>query len=188
MARTRQYSLDEIYEQAIPLILQKGYRGCSMDTLINYTGFNRRAFYLEFGNKQKFISKLLEYYLANYLEPLRQTMLENEQYVDSIVNFFQQYQTHLDKKGCLLVRLIIEMGVDDSSVQNLARLYYDQLQQSFIAQLEKAHKSKQFDNEVEIESLALKLACFAQGFAVSNAIKQGNKDALLVIKALFHQS
>ena len=185
MSRKPEYSLQQVFEQAISLVLEHGYRGCSMDALIKQTGFNRRAFYLEFGSKQAFMSALVEYYIEQYLLPLQQTMLSATDVPKAIVSYFTHYQQHIDQQGCLLVRLIIELGKEDDNIQNIARNYYDGLQQAFIACLEKANAHQQFSSPIEVESFALKLTCFAQGFAVSNNIRQGRSDALIVIQSLF---
>jgi AcrR family transcriptional regulator len=185
MPRKPQYALDDVFDAAIPVVLAKGYRGCSMDTLINATDFNRRAFYLEFGNKQSFIEALLDYYIIHHLVPLQVHLRATSNISQAIVDYFTAYQAYINKQGCLLIRLIIETGKEDNSITNQARRYFDSLQLSFIACLERAVAHNEFNNKVNIESLALKLSCFAQGLAVSNSIQQGESDALIVIKTLF---
>lgn len=188
MSRKPEYSLEKVFEQAIPLVLKLGYRGCSMETLISRTGFNRRAFYLEFPNKQGFIDALLAYYIEQYLSPLQRPMLEAENTPEAIIQYFTQYQAHINQQGCLLVRLIVELGKEDDTIQHLARRYYDGLQQSFIACIEKAIAHQQLGTDINAENMALQLNCFAQGFAVSNNIQQGQSDALIVIQSLFNKT
>lgn len=185
MSRKAEYSLNQVFEAAIALVLAHGYRGCSMDTLISETGFNRRAFYLEFGSKQAFMSALVEYYIDQYLLPMQQAMLHEDDIPQAVVTYFTHYQKHIEQQGCLLVRLIVELGKEDENIQHLARHYYDQLQQTFIACLEKAVAHGQLKESLEIEPLALKLSCFAQGFAISNNIREGQSDALIIIESLF---
>jgi AcrR family transcriptional regulator len=185
MPRKPEYSLEDVFEKAIPLILARGYRGCSMDTLIKQTGFNRRAFYLEFGNKEGFIKVLLAYYIEIKLQPLEAILKRDDDIPSRIIDFFNQYQEHIDQQGCLLVRLILEVGKDDEHIRDQARHYYDNLQLSFIACLEKAVTGEQLPINTNIEAMALKLSCFAQGFAVSNNIQQGQSDVSIVIQSLF---
>ena len=187
MSRKPEYSINAVFEKAIPLVLAQGFRGCSMQTLIAETGFNRRAFYLEFKNKQRFVEVLLAYYIAQKLDPIQQGLLQSDNYPLAIVQFFKDYQQHIDQQGCLLVRLILELGKEDEQVRHQARTYYDALQSSFIACLEKAVSHDQLPKSTKIEALALKLSCFAQGFAVSNNIQQGQSDVLIVIQSLFDQ-
>ena len=185
MPRKTAYSLPNVMEKAIPVILEQGYRGCSMDTLIKTTGFNRRAFYLEFNNKHNFVHALTRYYIETYLNPLQAPLHSIENIPQAIVEYFVMYQRHINEQGCLLVKLILELSTRDPVIQSIARSYYDNLQLTFIACLERAIEHDELPNDIDIEAFALKLSCFAQGFAVSNSIKQGDSDVITVIKSLF---
>jgi TetR/AcrR family transcriptional repressor of nem operon len=185
MPRKPQYSLTEVFEKAIPVVLAQGFRGCPMETLIAKTGFNRRAFYLEFASKKGFMEVLLGYYIEHKLLPLQEQLVNAENHPQAIIQFFEDYQRQIDHQGCLLVRLILELGNEDEQVRHQARTYYDSLQSSFIACLENAVAHQQLPPNTNIEPLALKLSCFAQGFAVSNNIQQGQSDVLIVIQSLF---
>ncbi len=185
MSRKPEYNINSVFERAIPLMLAQGFRGCTMDTLINATCFNRRAFYVEFGNKQGFVNALLNHYIEQHLLPLQKTLFVNEHIPKAIVDYFAAYQAHINQQGCLLVRLILELGKENPEVILLARRYFDNLQLIFISCLEKAIANKELPNDLNAEALALKLCCFAQGFAVSNSLVQGDADALIVIESLF---
>jgi AcrR family transcriptional regulator len=185
MSRKPEYELNEVFDRAIPAFLSHGYFACSMDTLINITDFNRRAFYIEFENKQAFADALLNYYIEYHLTPLQSELEVKAHFPQAIICYFKAYQQLIDKQGCLLVRLILELGKSDPNIQNQARRYYDNLQSSFIACLEKAVAHSELPASTNIEALAMKLSSFAQGLAVSNHLKQGDDDALIVIKTLF---
>lgn len=185
MPRKAKYALAGVLDKAIPVLLAQGFRGCSMETLMTKTGFNRRAFYLEFANKKSFMEILLAYYIKHKLQPLQQNLLNAQNHPQAISQFFEAYQNQINQQGCLLVKLIIELGNEDEQVRHQARTYYDGLQSAFIACLEKAVVHKQLPANTNIEPLALKLSCFAQGFAVSNNIQQGQSDVLIVIQSLF---
>lgn len=185
MPRKQQYALNDVFNLAIPVVLEKGYRGCSMNTLINATDFNRRAFYLEFGNKQAFIEALVRYYIAHELMPMQLHLQGADNLAQGIINYFNAYQLHINRQGCLLIRLMVEIGKEDNNITREARRYFDNLQLTFIGCIERAVAQQEFGEQVNIESLALKLSCFAQGLAISNTIQQDDDDALLVIKTLF---
>lgn len=187
MPRKPQYELSEIFESAIPVVLEKGYRGCSMNMLINATDFNRRAFYVEFTNKQQFMDALLAYYINHHLMPLQQHLHVTSNMSQGIIDYFEAYQAHINQQGCLLIRLIIETGKEDNNITHQARQYFDTLQLTFIGCIERAISHNELNKQVNVESLALKLSCFAQGLPVSNSIQQGECDALIVVKTLFDE-
>ncbi len=185
MSRKIAYSLTQVFENAIPIFLNKGFRGCSMETLINYTNFNRRAFYLEFGNKQNFSHALIDHYIEHHLIPLQANLQVNQNIPRAIIQYFEAYQRHINKQGCLLVKFILELSNEDKIIQNKARRYFDNLQLVFIGCLERAILHHELPQDIDIEAFALKLSSFAQGFAVSNSIRQGESDVLMVIRSLF---
>ena len=185
MAQHRKYELEQVLEKSLPLAIDLGYRGCSMATLIDQTGFNRRAFYLHFNNKEDFFEALLNHYLQAHLLPLNRYFHENVDPQYCVQAYFVHYQKLIHTKGCLLTKLIIEMGNKNVAIQHQARWFYDQLQLEFIALLERCVQQGYLPKSLKIEQEALKLTCLAQGFAVSNHIVQGSEDVLLMIQSIF---
>lgn len=176
MPRKAQYNLDAILSQAIDVFLEHGYHGAIMDEIIARTEFNRRGFYLEFGSKQTFLYMVLEHYQNHHLSKVIKH-LESNQGLESINQFFNQYVKHVKGKGCLLINSITELGFDDQKVREIGRHYLDRLQIDFIGCLEKAMSLGQIHTNTNIESTALQLTSYVQGFAV-NAVLAGETDEL----------
>ncbi|MFC3123073.1 TetR/AcrR family transcriptional regulator [Agaribacter flavus] len=185
MPRKPKYRLDLVFEYAIPVALKHGYRGCSMQDLLTKTGFNRRAFYLEFGNKQGFYEALTKHYITQYLQPLETHLQQSEHAHSDISNYFLAYEKLIVNKGCLLINLLLEMGKQSKAIQHAGRQHYDRLQQLFISVLERAKEHGQLATSVDIEREALQLSFLTQGFAVSTALEQGKEDIKTVVDALF---
>lgn len=176
MPRKAQYILDDILSQAVDVFLEHGYHGAIMDELIARTDFNRRGFYLEFSSKQNFLHQVLSHYQQHKLTPIIQH-LNNNQGMDSIRLFFRDYVLHIKGKGCLLINAITELGFDNAKVKEQGRHYLDTLQIGFIACLEKAIQHNEVRADINVESTALQLTSYVQGFAV-NAILSGHTDEL----------
>ena len=176
MPRKAQYNLDEVLSQAVSVFLEHGYHGAIMDEIIARTDFNRRGFYLEFGSKQNFVYLVLEHYQKTQLGNIV-AHLETNQGLTSIQAFFDNYVQHVKGKGCLLINLITELGYDDDKIRDIGRHYLDRLQIDFIGCLEKAQRMGQVRDDINIESTALQLTSYVQGFAV-NAILAGETDEL----------
>jgi TetR/AcrR family transcriptional repressor of nem operon len=176
MPRKPQYNLDAVLSQAIDVFLEHGYHGAIMDEIIARTDFNRRGFYIEFGSKQTFFYMVLQHYKIVYLNKVLDN-LEQNQGLDSINAFFIDYVEHIKGKGCLLINGITELGFNDQKVQEIGRHYLDRLQINFISCLEKAQYLGQVQPYINIESTALQLTSYVQGFAV-NAILAGHTDEL----------
>lgn len=176
MPRKAQYNLDAILSQAIDVFLEHGYHGAIMEEIIARTEFNRRGFYLEFGGKQTFFYKVLQHYQDTQLSKIMQH-LETNQGLGSINRFFSEYVEHVKGKGCLLINCITELGFDDEKIREVGRHYLDRLQIDFIGCLEKAQSMGHIHAHTNIESTALQLTSYVQGFAV-NAVLSGDTDEL----------
>lgn len=176
MPRKAQYKVDVVLSQAIDVFLEHGYHGAIMDEIIARTDFNRRSFYIEFGSKQIFLYTVLKYYQTSHLNKIMKH-LESNHGLDSINTFFIDYVEHIKGKGCLLINCITELGFDDKKVQEIGRHYLDRLQIDFIGCLEKAQALGQVHTYINLESTALQLTSYVQGFAV-NAILAGDTDEL----------
>lgn len=185
MPKQAKYQLERILEDALPLVLKLGYRGCSMATLIESTKFNRRAFYMHFHNKEDFFEAVLNHYLYAHLMPLNQHLRASFDAQQCVHDYFMSYQSHIKQKGCLLIKLLLEMGHESQSIQHQARWFYDQLQLEFIALLERAQQHNELSSSVNVEQQALKLTCLAQGFAISNQLVQGDEDVSIFIESVF---
>lgn len=178
MPRKALYNVDEVLSQAIDVFIEHGYHGAIMDEIIARTDFNRRGFYLEFGSKQKFLYLVLEHYQQTELSHIIQ-YLEDNQGLSSIRAFFSAYVEHVRGKGCLLINSVTELGFDDDKIREIGRHYLDRLQFDFIGCLEKAQQLGQLQDGVNLESTALQLTSYVQGFAV-NAILAGETDELQI--------
>ncbi|MFT5312140.1 MAG: TetR/AcrR family transcriptional repressor of nem operon [Paraglaciecola sp.] len=176
MPRKALYNVEAVLSQAVDVFLEHGYHGTIMDEIIARTGFNRRGFYLEFGSKQNFLYLVLEHYQSSQLSSILQH-LEANQGLPSIQAFFTDYVKHVSGKGCLLINCITELGLDNQKVREMGRHYVDRLQIDFISCLETALRLNQVHPHIKIESTALQLTSYVQGFAV-NGVLAGDTDEL----------
>lgn len=183
MPRKALYNLDDVLSQAIEVFLEYGYHGTVMDELIVRTDFNRRGFYLEFGSKLSFFYKVIEYYQAQRLAAIMAHLQDNQGMV-SIKSFFKDYVQLINGRGCLLISAITELGFDNEHIRSVGRHYLDTLQIGFIGCLEKALQHQQINNQINIESTALQLTSYVQGFAVNAVLAAGTDELSLATNAL----
>lgn len=183
MPRKALYNIESVLTQAAEVFLEHGYHGAIMDEIIARTDFNRRGFYLEFGSKQQFLYLVLEHYQKSQLSRIT-SHLEDGRGLLSIEAFFDAYLHHISGKGCLLINAVTELGFDDKTIRDLGRHYLDQLQLDFISCLEKAQHLKQLSAQLNIESVALQLTSYVQGFAVNAILAQDSEELKLATQAL----
>jgi TetR/AcrR family transcriptional repressor of nem operon len=176
MSRKALYDVQMVLSQAVDVFLEHGYHGTIMDEIIARANFNRRGFYLEFGSKQNFLYLVLEHYQKTQLDKIM-VHLETNQGLPAINDFFRDYVEHVRGKGCLLINCITELGFDNETIREIGRHYLDRLQIGFISCLEKAQHLNQVHDHINIESTALQLTSYVQGFAV-NAVLAGDTNEL----------
>ncbi|MFT6086220.1 MAG: TetR/AcrR family transcriptional repressor of nem operon [Glaciecola sp.] len=185
MPKKAQYDLPEILTYAADIFTQQGYANASMEEIIARTQFNRRAFYIEFKSKQGFLHAVLQHYIAHQLSACQASLIaRTDSGTKAIYDYFSAYHRLISKQGCLLVNCISELGRNDETVQSIARHYYDALQLCFIACLERAQKHQQIESTINIESVALQLTCFTQGFAISSILQGGEDDVIIAMREL----
>ena len=51
MTRPKEYKLQKVLEASTQVFWEKGYRGTSMNDLVQATGLNKHSMYKEFSNK-----------------------------------------------------------------------------------------------------------------------------------------
>lgn len=177
------YNVDEVLEQAIDIFLEHSFHGAKMEDIIARTEFNRRAFYIEFGSKQTFLYKVLDFYMNHHILPVVHH-LETHHGLTSIETFFSHYISLIMGRGCLLVNTLTELGHADTIVRSLGRHYLDRLQLGFIGCLEQAQRTGMINSAVNIESSALQLTSYVQGFAVNAIVVESAEELHLATQAL----
>ena len=183
MPRSAQYDIEEILQQAVDIFLEYSFHGAIMDEIIARTSFNRRGFYLEFGSKQQFLYKVLEHYQTTQLMPVV-SELETHQGITAINTFFLRYIPLVYSRGCLLINCVCELGKQDATVREMGRHYLDRLHLDFIGCLEKARLNGEIKAEINIESAALQLTSYVQGFAVNGILAENKEEMVIATEAL----
>lgn len=185
MPKQAQYDLPEILTYAVDIFTEQGYAKASMEEIIARTQFNRRAFYIEFKSKKGFLYAVLKHYIEDQLSACQDSLIaRKDSGTQAIYDYFNAYHALISQQGCLLVNCISELGRNDKEVQSIARHYYDSLQLCFIACLERAQKHQQIQTKINVESVALQLTCFTQGFAISSILQGGEGDVIIAMREL----
>ncbi|MGQ8364163.1 TetR/AcrR family transcriptional regulator [Glaciecola sp. 1036] len=185
MSQKPKYQLELVLDYALPVVLERGFAGCNMQTLLEKTGFNRRAFYQHFDTKIRFFEALVAHYIEHKLNPLFSQFSTGSSVYQSISSYFNAYEKVITPNGCLLVKMLMEVGHQSETIQGLGRHFYDNLTQQLIGTLEKAQISGELSPQLNVEKEALQLTFLTQSFAVSANLKQGKEDIHTLIQALF---
>jgi TetR/AcrR family transcriptional repressor of nem operon len=66
--RYKEYNVNKVLEKSIKLFWENGFRGCSINKIVNITGVNRFSLYHEFENKEGILYASLHLYRGRYCQ------------------------------------------------------------------------------------------------------------------------
>lgn len=124
MARHMEFDYDEKLELARDLFWEKGYLATSMHDLIDTMAINRSSLYNTFGNKHALFIACLANYSQLKIGQYQRAALQKESTPFILLTYIIRNaveQTIQDKKTCLIVRTIAEMGSSDDEVNAIIK-------------------------------------------------------------------
>ncbi|MCT3775492.1 TetR/AcrR family transcriptional regulator [Elizabethkingia anophelis] len=121
MPRNKEFDYHDKLEKVRNLFWEKGYNATSMDDIVDTMGLNRSSIYNTYGNKHQLFVECLTHYAKMKTEQYQVA----SQYKGSAYGALcftvhdVMDQTIKDKKACLIIRTIFELGDTDPLVKNL---------------------------------------------------------------------
>jgi TetR/AcrR family transcriptional repressor of nem operon len=177
MPRTKEYDREKLLGIATDTFLERGYKGTSMNDLVEMTGVHRRSLYTEFKNKNTLFLACIDTYLNN---PMNSAgfLLEEPRGITNIKNFFRhriQYASSGNCKGCLLVNSAVEKGNLSPAVEEKVFQSFKGLEKEFYTCLQAAETNGELSEGANCLTLAKYLMCFLEGLMVMGKTNPSKK-------------
>ncbi len=105
MARTKEYTREDVLTKAVDLFWQQGYRASSMTDIVQATGLNTASMYKEFGDKDGLFEEALKYYRVTIMGPRIQVLTQKPN-IEGIKAFLENVINGAASgtyKGCLMM-------------------------------------------------------------------------------------
>ncbi len=139
MARKKEYSEDEVLEEAMQLFWKYGYDSTSMKMLEEAMGINKFSIYSSFGSKHGLFVQSLKRYKAN-TNMLFDTFKKATNGVEDIKQFFyDSVSANLkgdSQKGCFVTNTYNEFSEsEDQVIKEQMLVFFDNLKQIIIEKL-----------------------------------------------------
>ncbi|MGJ1311739.1 TetR/AcrR family transcriptional regulator [Sphingobacterium lactis] len=151
MPRNREFDYDEKLEIVRDLFWEKGYHGTSMHDIVDTMQLNRSSIYSSFGNKHDLFLKCLSNYAqlktAQYRNAADQETISPFQALAHTIRDVID-QTIKDKKSCLIIRTIFELGDSDQEVNKLIIANAIVLEKIFVQLIQKAEDAGEISKSV----------------------------------------
>lgn len=166
MARNKAFDYDEKLEIVRNLFWEKGYHATSMHDIVDVLQLNRSSIYNTYGNKHTLFLKCLGNYAQMKTAQYRSAVGHEgspfevlSRVVHDVVN-----QTIKDKKACLIIRTIFELGDSDPQVNELVTANAKVLEGIFRELIENARLAKEIKRDVVPEVVARYILSSFSGF------------------------
>lgn len=135
MARTKNFTREEVLNKSVPLFWKKGFAETSVHDLEVATGVNKSGLYSEFANKEDLYLASLSHYLAE--RGRKDWLLEEPLGWANIEKFLKQAEYYTrDLRGCLLVYSIREIPGLSKEAQGILAKYHSEMRKNVLVNIQ----------------------------------------------------
>ena len=175
MARPREFSEDEVLEQAMQAFWSHGYHSTSLADLMQAMGLQKGSIYKAFGDKHSLFLSALDRYIA-MLDKLHKELIDSGKTPKEGLKLWLEAELKFIcgqdlKQGCLAVNSLIERGYKDAEVAERLNNYFANVSKLLITTIEKGQAIHEFRVDLNAEELAqIIISTFTGMIALSKGI------------------
>jgi len=172
----------KIMNAAQAQILNNGFGGTTIDSIIEQAGVSKGAFFHYFSSKDELGRTLVKRYADADLEHLEKTLAKAEGLSDDplqqlliFVKLFEQEMESLQEPypGCLYASYLQQSGLFDEQIMELIRESMLKWRFRVLEKLEEITEQHPPEQDVDLESLAdMLLVVFEGAFVLSQSLKE----------------
>lgn len=170
MARPASFDREQVLERATQAFWEHGYCGTSISQLVEATRLNPGSLYAAFDSKQGLFLAALDHYAGQSLLRLRRVLDRAPDPLRGIETFLlgtiQGAVGAGQRRGCLLVNSVLEVGRHDAAVQRRVKGHLDEIEALFAAALRDAQAAGLVAADRSVEALATFLMTTIWGLRV----------------------
>lgn len=181
--RYKEYNINSVLERSIRLFWENGFRGCSINKIVDVTGVNRFSLYHEFENKEGILYASLNLYRDRYCQE-KLEYLEREGNLADILKEF--YLSFIDQNnaipGCYFIHIATELADSDRKIRTIVDTYLTEVESTFDTLLQRKGISAEDSNLLARHFLGL--YCTAMSFCLIHTKEQREKHIDTGIKVI----
>ncbi|SNS18063.1 transcriptional regulator, TetR family [Sphingomonas laterariae] len=189
MPRPVTYDRDAVIAQAARSFWESGFAACDVEALTRSAGVNRHSLYKAFGGKIGLFHAALGHYLASVAAPYL-AILEAGEGVDDVAAYFERATgaTHgdgegYDRRGCLIVNTITEMGRSDPDVAAIVDGYHERIERAFAGLIARGQAGGTIRADLDPVATARWLFVTSQGLSVAARMGRAAPDLPAMVRA-----
>ncbi len=157
MPRTKDFNETEVLEKALRTFWSKGYEATSTRDLAEATGISYGSLYHSYRDKRTLFLAALDHYQQRYVFPFLE-MFKTGGSPKAIIRQFvwgtiEADLADVEGKGCFLVQTTVTFAAQDPEIAGKLKLVNAQIQEAYLALVERAQAAGEID--ASKDSLAL---------------------------------
>lgn len=178
MPRNKEFEYEERLEKARDLFWEKGYHATSIHDIVDRMGLNRSSVYNSYGNKQALFLKCLESYAALKTTQYRNAGKNAPSAFDALAFTIRDVveQTMKDKKACLIVRTVFELGNEEPAISSFIKKNAEVLESIFRELAIKAQADGELKKDTSPDMLASYILTTSGSFYMRYLLTHNKKE------------
>ena len=188
MPRTKTFDENETLHQAMDLFWLKGYRGTSMQDLVEHLGVNRASLYSTYGDKHDLFKRAFEQYRDERKGALKAFLDEQTSVREGLYSLLKmsidKINSAHDTPGCFLANTTVELLPEDEEMRNLLNKNRRDIERLFTKFLQKGVESGEIPREKDLKAIASLLFTYYNGINVVAKMNPQKKSLLASLDAM----
>ncbi len=184
MPRVQEYVREEVLDAATQLFWEKGYKGTSVNDLVEAMGLNKQSMYKEFGSKDGLFLACIDNYVSNTTQKLSEILSRKPLSFENIEAFFENRVAYLSSencRSCLLVNTAVEKELLCDTINKRTQTYLTFQEEAFLHCLKAAQLNGEIPKSKNIKLMAKYLLCFLEGMNVMGKTNPSKKALQLLV-------
>ncbi|NKB70600.1 MAG: TetR family transcriptional regulator [Candidatus Latescibacteria bacterium] len=167
MARPREFDIDTALDAAMGVFWDKGFEATSMADLMAAMGLQKGSIYKAFADKHDLFMQVLDRYLGQMGEALRQQVesyASPRQGIRAVLRSGGRVEgTGEGPSGCMAVNTLVELGPHDGGVAQRLKRHQQEMTGFFTQVIERGQELGEIRRDIPAGQLAQTLMVFAAG-------------------------
>ncbi len=185
--RYKEYNTNSVLEKCIPLFWEKGFRGTSIQEIVQTTSVNRFSLYHEFQNKEGILYNALKLYQERYGVPKFKLLKKEGDLAAVLQGFYVSFLQSQEKyQGCFYIHIGTELADEDAEIKSLIKNYLSSLESTLIERLLKEEKTK--NNPGFYARHLIGLFCTSMSFCLIHSEEQKQHHIANGIKVILNKN